>query len=348
MQWYEYAGNIHIHTVASDGAGTVAQVVQAAQAAGLDFLITTDHNTLILSEEGWRGSVLLLVGQEVHDPDRTPSGNHMLCLGVREDVASLGKDPQQLIDAVRAQGGLTFLAHPYERTSGLISGEFPWRDWDVTGYTGVELWNYMSEFRAYAHTRLDGLLIAKRPQWFTMGPLREMVAKWDELTQARPVVAIGGSDVHALRYSWGPLSVVIHPYEVCFRAVNTHILTPEPFSGDLDYDRGMVLEALRRGHCWVGYDMPAVTAGFRFRARQGDRVVVMGDALSPGSLISFEVQLPRAGDIRLLRDGQVVARTHGDALYFATHEPGVYRVEVYRRAWGRRRAWVFSNPIYVR
>jgi hypothetical protein len=29
-------------------------------------------------------------------------------------------------------------------------------------------------------------------------------------------------------------------------------------------------------------------------------------------------------------------------------EPGVYRVEAYRRAKGRERTWIISNPIYLR
>jgi hypothetical protein len=33
--------------------------------------------------------------------------------------------------------------------------------------------------------------------------------------------------------------------------------------------------------------------------------------------------------------------------YIAT-EPGVYRVEVWRNFLGRKRGWIFSNPIYVR
>ncbi len=33
--------------------------------------------------------------------------------------------------------------------------------------------------------------------------------------------------------------------------------------------------------------------------------------------------------------------------YNAT-EPGVYRVEAYIRYKGRRRGWIFSNPIYIR
>jgi len=346
--WYEYVGNIHIHTTASDGTGTFSDVARAAQAAGLDFIIVTDHNKLCLSEEGWRGPLLVLIGEEIHNPDRNLEGSHLLCLGVREDLSSLANDPQALIDAVGANGGVSFLAHPFDRASDFLSDTYPWLDWGVNGFTGIELWNYMAEFRSYAVNRWVGLLIVNWPQYFTRGPWPETLAKWDELTRDRPVVALGGSDVHATPHHFGPWTWKVHPYELCFRAVNTHILTPEPFSGDLDHDRALVLEALRRGHCWVGYDLPALTTGFRFWARQGERIALMGDRLPPGEHVHFEIWLPRPAHVRLIRDGKVIARTYGDRMHLVTSRPGVYRVEAYRRAWGRRRAWIFSNPIYVR
>ena len=33
---------------------------------------------------------------------------------------------------------------------------------------------------------------------------------------------------------------------------------------------------------------------------------------------------------------------------YITSEPGVYRVEAYIHFRGRRRGWIFSNPIYIR
>ncbi len=347
-RWYEYTGNIHMHTVASDGSGTHAQLVRAAQAVGLDFLVVTDHNVLPRSEEGWRGTVLMLIGEEVHDPDRDRDGNHLLCLGTGESVAAWAKDPQELIDAVRSRSGLSFLAHPYERNSTMFTSTYPWESWEVNGYTGIELWNYMSEFRAYARNRLIGLVIVHAPHLFTTGPWPETLAKWDALTQERPVVAVGGSDAHAFPYRFGPWQLTVLPYDACFRAVNTHILTREPFSGDLAHDRALVLSALRQGHCWIGYDLLATTVGFRFRAYQEERAGIMGDTLPAGPRTFFEVQLPQAGYIRLLRNGRAVTEGYGDELRFTSTQPGVYRVEVYRRAWGRRRAWIFSNPIYVR
>src|SRR5262245_436261 len=110
---YEYFGNIHMHTRYSDGTGTFDDVVAAAQMARLDFVYVTDHNVLVRNqEEGYRRGVLTMVGQEVHDEDLIPGRNHLLCLGVTEDVTPHARQPQGLIDTVRAQNALTFLAHP--------------------------------------------------------------------------------------------------------------------------------------------------------------------------------------------------------------------------------------------
>src|SRR5690349_12937946 len=44
LRWLK--GDLHMHTVHSDGAYEPADVVRLAQAAGLDFIGTTDHNTV--------------------------------------------------------------------------------------------------------------------------------------------------------------------------------------------------------------------------------------------------------------------------------------------------------------
>ncbi|MGI6553210.1 MAG: hypothetical protein ACOX37_09435 [Bacillota bacterium] len=66
----------------------------------------------------------------------------------------------------------------------------------------------------------------------------------------RPVVGIGGSDAHAVKVTYGPLSREVFPYEYLFRCVNTHVLLPEPLSGELDRDRNLIYQALGSGHCF--------------------------------------------------------------------------------------------------
>ena len=378
---YEYFGNIHMHTTHSDGFGDFEDLVDGAVKGGLDFVYVTDHNVLVREqEEGYRNGVLTLVGQEVHDTQREPSGNHLLCLGVESDVSSHASDPQRLIAAVNQQNGLTFLAHPIEETTELFSTSYPWQSWEVSDYHGVELWNYLSGFRGFTTSYLKAALVGFFPRFFPVGPLPAMLAKWDELTQNRPVVAIGGTDVHAIKYSLGPISRRFLTYEDSAKALNTHVLTNTPLlgapeNGTHDYrdpntlhDRDIVLDALRRGHCWLGYDLVGSTQRFRFWAEcEGNGsgqvddspgapsadgtggTAVMGDSinLTEGSTFNLRVQSPEVADIRILRNGRVITQGHAKTIAYQVRDEGVYRVEVWKQRWGKPRGWIFSNPIYV-
>jgi hypothetical protein len=51
----------------------------------------------------------------------------------------------------------------------------------------------------------------------------------------------------------------------------------------------------------------------------------------------------------LLKNGEPVRTWHKhDLCTYITNEPGVYRVEVYIQYLGRRRGWIYSNPVYVK
>lgn len=346
--WHECAGHLHMHTVHSDGTGTYDDLRRAARQAGLQFIVVTDHNVLVLGEEGYQDGLLVLTGVEVNDPERQPQGNHLLCLGVVDNPAAHAPDSQRLIDAVQAQGGVAFLAHPIERNSTMMQATHPWHDWEVSGYQGLELWNYMAELRQYASSWPRAVAVAYLPALFSTGPLPEMLARWDELTRQRPVVAISGSDAHAFNFRMGPLRRVVYPYDYCLRTVNVHILTPGPLTGDVLADRAAVYGALAAGHCWTGYDMIGDTKGFRFAARSGGREAIMGDTLVADGPVRLEVTLPGRAELRIVHNGQEKHVTTAHTHCFVALEPGVYRVEAWRQAWLKPRGWIFSNPIYVR
>ncbi|MCP4168832.1 MAG: CehA/McbA family metallohydrolase [Chloroflexi bacterium] len=338
-----------MHTHHSDGSGEVEDLIAAAARTGLDFMILTDHNVLLSQQwQGWREGVLTLIDSEIHDKDLKPECNHCLALGIRKDVTAFAPDPQSLIDAVREQGGFAILAHPIEKTSPLIPTSFPWTAWDIEGYTGVEIWNFMSEFRHHATSLPKAIVLAFTPKYFTTGPHQEMLDKWDELLLQQPTVATGGSDAHANVFNIGPLRRRFLQYDYCFQAVNTHILTSEPFTQDFDHDRVLVYEALRLGRAWVAYDMLHPTDGFRFEARAGDATYTMGDHIPARQSITFEIDLPAKADLRLIRAGHgAVAHVQGDSLRFEVTDPGIYRVEAWKRYWLKPRGWIFSNAIYV-
>ena len=222
--------------------------------------------------------------------------------------------------------------------------------WEVQGFTGIELWNGLSELKTLVPTRLHGLFYAFFPQFVGHGPIRETIQKWEELmSSGNRVVALGGSDAHALKMHLGPLHRVIFPYEFHFKTVNTHVFIPEPLTGDLTSDKRLIYDALANGHCFVGYDLPSPTRGFRFKAKGLERSAIMGDEIPVKGGVTLHTHLPAKADITLLKDG-VAVRTwrNQQTLTYNASEPGVYRVEAHRSFLGKKRGWIYSNPIYIR
>jgi len=348
MEYYERIGNLHMHTYQSDGAGDFDDLAAAAQRAGLDFIIVTDHNVYSSEFEGWYGRTLLLEGQEEHAP-ANPTVNHCLVFGANEDMAPCGDDPQRLLDAVNARGGRGFIAHPYEHSGAFTSEpEINWTAWSASGYAGVELWNYMSEFKSYLANPLAALLYAFWPRLAIRGPYRETLAKWDELLAAKRVAAIGGADAHGQAYRLGPIKRRVFSYEHLFRAVNTHILAPADWSRDVRVDGRMIYDALAEGRAFIGYDGLAPTRGFAFFAECDGQIYTLGDEFAATKTAQFHVRAPAVARIKLLLNGFYVAEARGDRLSYSSRAPGVYRVEVYRSYMGRPRGWILSNPIIMK
>lgn len=347
---HEVVGNVHLHSICSDGSGTHEEIAAAASEAGLDFVIPTDHNVLVKGQEGWRNGVLMLIGEETNDPE-PPRASHYVSFGISEDVAGLAGDPQALINEVRRQGGLGFIAHPCERPGPFVGEKtYDWTHWNVTGYSGISIWNYMSEFKSYLTNLPATLLAVFWPRAFIRGPFPETLALYDRLSNDRvPLPLIGTSDAHATVYSAGPLKVQVFPYVYLFRAVNLHLLLEHPLGGgDLDRDRQQIYGAMAAGRGFVGYHVLGDPSGFSFVASDGDGgSATFGEELALSGEVTLEIRSPRRARLRLLRNGELVAEERGVRLRYRTDQAGVYRVEAHRWDWFRYRGWVFTNPIYV-
>ncbi|MFM8321215.1 MAG: CehA/McbA family metallohydrolase [Chloroflexota bacterium] len=347
--------NLHMHTLYSDGHVTHAEIARAALQTGLDAVIVTDHNVYVEGPEDYYSEgerrLLLLVGEEIHDQARLPQKNHLLVFGAGRELAPLAYDTRRLLEAVRQSGGVAYLAHPVDPAAPAVDEEdFSWEDWQVQGYTGLELWNAMSEFKSLLKTRLHGLYYAFNPQRIAHGPFPQALQRWDELLAAgQRVAVVGGSDAHGFIHSLGPIRRVLFPYEFHFQAVNTHLLLDKPLCGELEEDRAALLRALRLGRAFIGYDLPASTRGFRYTAHGYDQTATMGEEISAQRGVTLQVRLPAKAECRLVRHGQVVQRWDNQQhCSYITSQPGAYRVEVYLQFQGARRGWIFSNPIYVK
>ncbi|HTT51775.1 MAG TPA: CehA/McbA family metallohydrolase [Streptosporangiaceae bacterium] len=157
------AGDLHAHTVHSDGALTVPQLARLAAGQGLDFLAVTDHNTVSQHAElGWasaRYGVTLIPGQEV-----TTDTGHAGALGDLGWV-DFREPADSWLDAAERGGGLLSVNHPL---GGHVSWIKPMRRRPPL----VEVWHW---------SWLD-------PRW--TAPLAWWLA-WDPAA-----VPVGGSDWH--------------------------------------------------------------------------------------------------------------------------------------------------------
>jgi len=111
------AGDLHSHTVHSDGALTVPELAELAVRRGLDFLAVTDHNTVShhgeLAGAARRYGIALLAGQEV-----TTAFGHANVFG---DVGWIDfrNGADDWLDAAERAGGLMSVNHP-------IAGPVAW------------------------------------------------------------------------------------------------------------------------------------------------------------------------------------------------------------------------------
>jgi predicted metal-dependent phosphoesterase TrpH len=180
-----YRGDCHLHTVYSDGRRTPEQLVADARAAGLDFIVSTDHNTSSSSLQ-WGNhatdDLLILNGEEV-----TTRSGHWPAIGLPAgkwiDWRYRASDPadfRRFVDQVHSLGGLVTAAHPFANCFG-CTYEYTYEIADL-----VEVWN---------------------------GPWtdedQQTVTHWDGLLRSgRFIPAIGDSDAH------NPDQVVAKPHTV--------------------------------------------------------------------------------------------------------------------------------------
>ena len=345
---FEYIGAAHIHSTFSDGTGEVSDIAKFADEVGLDFILLTDHNTLRALHEGyekWYGNTLVLVGCEVNDKENR---NHYLAFGI--DEAFTTRTPaKKYVARVKELGGIGFLAHPHEKRKHKEHPAYPWNEWNTEDFTGIEIWNHMSEW-------VENLTEENKYRSF-LHPLRTIIAPptetlkvWDELNQKRKVIGIGGVDAHAHKYNLvGFLEVEIFPYKVLFKSIRTHILLDEAIKKgkspkDVETAKWQIYNALKEGKCFVANDYVAESKGFRFFAEQNGKKFQMGENVSDSKNITFKVLLPGVmAEIRLLRNGQVIEKSTGIDAEFVVSKKGAYRIEVYHE----NRAWIYSNHIRI-
>ncbi len=255
-------GVLHVHHVPShDSEASFEEVLHAAHAARLDFLVLTDHAPLLdagprpaARHEGLhRGPdgrpLLVLVGVELGTRE-----GHLLALDVPGLVPAEDRPAREVIASIHAAGGFAVVPHPFAYGG--------WHGWDEP-FDGLELTNHAVSLRRALGPLLplrllrlafdrDGLLRS-----LLVRPARELEA-WDRLlASGRPVVGFAGADAHR---NLSLLGWQLDPYRDAFESVQT--VCPET-----PLFVATVWAALRGGRCWIRYRLHAARAAEARRVR---------------------------------------------------------------------------------
>ncbi|HEX3783389.1 MAG TPA: CehA/McbA family metallohydrolase [Pseudonocardiaceae bacterium] len=178
----EYRGDCHLHTVYSDGKRSQAELVADARAAGLDFIVSTEHNSSSAALRWGDVAVedlLIVNGEEVttragHWPALNLPAGHWIDWRYRD------ADFPRFVEEVHGLGGLVVAAHPFADCFG-CTWTFDYQQVDL-----IEIWN--------GPWGLDD---------------QAAVIHWDGLLRAgRWIPAVGDSDSHT------PRDRVGHPHNV--------------------------------------------------------------------------------------------------------------------------------------
>jgi len=348
---FEYVGAIHVHSSYSDGTGKCDEIASFASEVGLDFCLLSDHNTLRGKDEGyegWYNNTLLLIGCEINDK---VNKNHYLAFGIDKNP-STRLPAKEYVKMVKDVGGIGFIAHPLEKRDSMKEHPaYPWTDWEINEFDGIEIWNHMSEW-------MEGLTEENKYNYFVhplksvTGPNPNALRLWDKLNQKRRVVGIGGIDAHAHKINLlGFFEVEVFPYKILFKSVRTHILTNEPIipqskknKNDLDSAKKIIYKSLTEGRCFVSNYYRADAKGFRFFAQNSRGISHMGETISEGEKVRLKVILPNiSAKIMLIKDGNKIDETENVDAEFIVSQKGVYRVEVYLDNF----PWIYSNHIRI-
>lgn len=169
-----YRGDLHMHTLHSDGKRTQQELADEAVAKHLDYIISTEHNTNSANLQ-WgkydKKGLLIINGEEV----TTTAYGHWNAIGLKPQTwiewryAPKDNAIKRYTEQVHRDGGLCIINHPFY-TPTLTNGFA----FNPAFFDGIEVWN---------------------GNW---DALDELDLKWwnDLLKSGRRMLAIGASDTH--------------------------------------------------------------------------------------------------------------------------------------------------------
>lgn len=341
--YVEFRGVDHIHTNASEGAGSPEEILAAAKRAGLDFVVITDHNTMSSWEkEQWNSSSspLLLKGIEIS----TKSG-HLLGLGLKKTHAHFSREAQDAINEIRSLGGIAVLSHPTRPKT-------PWRNFSVEDFSGIEILNMNNVFSSVSRFKL--LFLFPQACFNQKGALTSLLdfetsalSLWDTLNTRSKIYGFYGADAH------GPAFIGVPSYEAIFGVASLHLVARRPAADTLTED--VVRTLLAKGSFYMAIDGLSLSTYVDFQlVRDGVALARIGETcrgIRKNDQLKFDALAPEGAAIVLMRNGTPYEKFEDSHFDIPLKLPGAYRIEIVipkeRNPYGVEKRWIVTNHITV-
>lgn len=377
--WNEYAGALHSHSEFShDSEVPFAEILRVLKETGRDFIAMSDHcvegrGDFNMQWRGFHGGKLFIPGFEMKD-GYMPFG---LAPG---SVLSNSMPGEVIAKRTVEQGGVLFYAHSEEPRA--------WDCPQLTGMEIYNIHTDVKRKKGIAWLLPDILVNMRTYPDHVMRHLftrpSDLLARWDELNKTRHITGIAGNDCHQnngirviytqegtlriedtsprtlkvvglngfTRWLTGLVFGRLEPgrkllhleldaYERMIRYVGTHVLAHE-------LTEASVLDALRAGRAFVGFDMIADSESFRWMATNAGGRAVMGESLEMGTGTKLRALAPQQCRFTIVKDGVPVQQAEGREIEWTAPGPGHYRVEAELKVAGEYVPWIYANPITLR
>ena len=344
-QYNDYKGIIHAHTnIGGHSTGTFEELIKAARANELDYVVMTEHtaelfDTSALTLNGNYSGTLFVNGQEVN----TTTDRFLLIPGSSESFQDAKLETPQFLEKYKAQNKLVLVTYPEKLKS------------PDAAFDGIEVFSLHTNAK-----KMNSVLFAEDALWsyysypellltkYFVRPA-ENLRKYDELTQTKKLTLFAGTDAHSnigfhLLGDDAQNKIVnlkLDDYATVFRTARNHVLLEK----DKPLTQENLLNALKNGHSFVGFDALGDASGFTFAA--GDRI--MGDEITLAGKIDLKATAPLAARFVIFRNGEKVFEETATEVNYEAREKGAYRVEAYLDSINfNQMPWIISNPIYLR
>lgn len=373
----KHMGVLHSHTYWShDSRGTLAEILEAAKKADLEFIFLSDHirnklDTFPRSYHGVFDGIIIEAGTE--------SSSGLMVNPFDSTVLDWNMETEQLIRHVVERGGLVTYVHTEKN-----------HIWDNPDYHAMEIYNIHTDLldeKSILPFVLNNIVNGGKYKHWGYRELfdeqTDILANWDKLNRNRQIVGIGAVDAHnnqsfrarytddgkvewvgsnaktmTIRYAnWFDKLLLgepdehgwafkweLDPYYESFNFVNNHVFCDT-------FSNVNIKESIIKGHLYVSFESLAKADGFQYFAvdKQNEVTAILGDSVRMADVSDLKAVSPFPVKFQLLNHGEVIDEASDvyEYNYEPGNRPGNYRIVARIRLNDQWVPWIYTNPIYI-